>query len=678
VYQQPKRKAERIARREGALRIRQAEMVLARNQEVDNSSESAGEMSDSSQNSSDSADVLHQMNEREEDIDRDHPQGQAAVIDPAAGGQRVAGEIAAGGEEAAGGQDSDEQSSAGDSPGESDSVTNSDNSSDNEENIDAGGNVVEDVHQLGDPHEYVRQQLLEWTLDGGVSMCKVDNLLKRLKVVHPNLPLSYKTLVQTPKTIEVVNCMNGEMWYFGITPHLQRLLSQEYFLSHNNVQIDVNIDSLPIFNNSKTNFIPILGRLVDCQEIFIAGIFCGDGSDPKDLHRFFEDYVQEVCELQSNGLMFENEMYNFKVRNYILDQKARASVKCVKGVRGYFCCEKCTVRGIDFMNRMCLLDHNCELRTDESFNELVAIFMTPKHEHYDDFDNVDEHIIGVSPLFGCEQQLVSKFRLDSMHLVYKGVFLRWLDFIWNGRGNYALSPYQKREISECLGSFRKWCPSDFNRKPFAISSVKMKATELRRILLYDGVVVFKILDNNLYRNYLLLHCGIYILCSPRFHKDLNDEANEFLRSFVNHAEEIFGAEFIVYNVHSLIHLASECLEHGTLDEFGAFPFENCLGWIKARITLRAKPLQQIAKREIERSQQPRKVKPQPRLLQMAHLNDPNEQVAGQQYKKIFIKRALLSINSADSYCEMLDGSIVNVTNIIDSENGPVIVGKKIL
>ena len=42
----------------------------------------------------------------------------------------------------------------------------------------------------------VRQQLLEWTLAGGVSMSKVDDLLKRLKPVHTN-----------------TDCGNGMMWY---------------------------------------------------------------------------------------------------------------------------------------------------------------------------------------------------------------------------------------------------------------------------------------------------------------------------------------------------------------------------------------------------------------------------------------------------------------------------------
>ncbi|KAE8742843.1 hypothetical protein FOCC_FOCC011581 [Frankliniella occidentalis] len=545
----------------------------------------------------------------------------------------------------------------------------------NEEEIIDGPNIEEQQPQQ-DPEQYVYEQIVDWVLAGGVTMTKVEDLLKRLKPVHPNLPLTYKTLLQTPKRLDVVDCGNGSLWYYGITPQLHRVLSNDYFANHNEVAIDINIDSLPIFNKSKTNFIPILGRLVNIPEPFIIGIFCGCGSDPSDMSSFLEKFVDEVNMLKDTGFVFNDRAYPFSIRHYILDQKARASIKCVKGVRGYYCCEKCTVKGIDYMNRMCLLDQNCPLRTDESFIDMATAKMMPNLEHYDDFE-LDEHVIGVSPLLSCEEKLVSKFRLDSMHLVYKGVFLRWFDFLWNTRKDYSLTPEEKREISTIIGSFREYCPCDFNRKPFPITSEKLKATELRRMLLYDGVVAFRNLDQNIYKSFLLLHCAIYILCSPIFHRNLNEEANFFLQTFVTHAEQLFGAEFIVYNVHSLLHLAAECNDHGPLDEFGAFPFENCLGMIKSHITSRVKPLQQIAKREMERIHKTKSApKPKPAVLQMPTVNNPNEQVAGQQFKKILLCGTTVAVKKSDSCCITTDGFVIIVDNIINSENGPILSGKK--
>jgi hypothetical protein len=450
VTQYCKRKADRCAIRESRQRVRNAALILelnhsgSENEELDENCEN--NINDDCGNFSDaSALVDDDVNQELEHMEYEHSQENNIVNDD---------------------EDDNQQEKGNESV--NDNIVNDDLDDDSEEeeleeeeedeNPDAhagvGNNQLCAAVQIENPQQYVLQQLRDWTLAGGVSMRKVDDLLRRLKPVHPQLPLTYKTLLQTPKSIDVVDCVNGSLWYCGIAPQLYRNLSPDYFLSHNDIVIDVNIDSLPIFNKSNTNFIPILGRLVDCVEPFIIGIFCGDGSDPKDMDSFFENYVEEVNNLTSNGFFYEDETFDFQTRNYILDQKARAKVKCVKGVRGYFCCEKCTVRGVDHANRMCLLDHNCPLRTDESFIKLAAALMGPRGEHYDDDDNTDEHVIGLSPLLQCETKLVSKFRLDSMHLVYKGTFLRWFDFLWNGRGDYSLSPVERRDISALIGSFR--------------------------------------------------------------------------------------------------------------------------------------------------------------------------------------------------------------------------------
>ncbi|KAE8745813.1 hypothetical protein FOCC_FOCC007460 [Frankliniella occidentalis] len=68
----------------------------------------------------------------------------------------------------------------------------------NEEDIIDGPNIEEQQPQQ-DPEQYVYEQIVDWVLAGGVTMTKVEDLLKRLKPVHPNLPLTYKTLLQTPK-----------------------------------------------------------------------------------------------------------------------------------------------------------------------------------------------------------------------------------------------------------------------------------------------------------------------------------------------------------------------------------------------------------------------------------------------------------------------------------------------
>lgn len=80
---------------------------------------------------------------------------------------------------------------------------------------------------------------------------------------------------------------------------------------------------------------------------------------------------------------------------------------------------------------------------------------------------------------------------------------------------------------------------------------------------------------------------------------MNDYANILLRTFIKHSATIFEKMFVVYNVHSLCHLAQECNNYGLLESFNAFCYENKLKTIKNNLKSGFKPLKQAAKREIE-------------------------------------------------------------------------------
>lgn len=79
-------------------------------------------------------------------------------------------------------------------------------------------------------------------------------------------------------------------------------------------------------------------------------------------------------------------------------------------------------------------------------------------------------------------------------------------------------------------------------------------------------------------------------------------ANTLLRTFISHSAAIYGQKFVVYNIHSLSHLANECEAHGKLDGFSAFQFENKLQSIKASLKSGYKPLKQVAFRDLEKGQ----------------------------------------------------------------------------
>lgn len=113
-------------------------------------------------------------------------------------------------------------------------------------------------------------------------------------------------------------------------------------------------------------------------------------------------------------------------------------------------------------------------------------------------------------------------------------------------------------------------------------------------------------------------------------------ANELLRTFIIHSETIYGKKFIVYNLHSMSHLAKECAEHGEPDSFSAFPFENRLKSIKESLRSFRKPLEQVAKRDLEQDRVRSVRLPHDGnnvILSQRHI-DPTETMLGIQYKKI--------------------------------------------
>lgn len=151
--------------------------------------------------------------------------------------------------------------------------------------------------------EYVQEVLRQWTRNGGAaSMRKLDELLISLSVVFPNLPKTYKTLLQTPRNIEVSEWEDGSlMWYKSIQKNLDFMNLQEYLRKNGRVVIDVNMDGLPLSKSSPLKFWPIPGYLVGTENMpFIIGIYFGK-KDPNDVNAYLYDFVLELDSLLQEG-----------------------------------------------------------------------------------------------------------------------------------------------------------------------------------------------------------------------------------------------------------------------------------------------------------------------------------------------------------------------------------------
>jgi len=200
--------------------------------------------------------------------------------------------------------------------------------------------------------QYVKIAIEEWAREPGkLSKRKLDDLLAKLHPVFPNLPLSYKTLLQTPG-INLIPVNGGKLWYYkGITFNLNCMDLQKYLARFHEIVTDINIVGLLLHKSSPVRFWPILGRLVKTKnEPFIIALF-KRRVDPS-IEDFIQSFVREVDHLLRDGYTSNNIVYKFSIRHYILDFPARAKVKCCIEHGGYCACEKYEVVGEWIDNRM--------------------------------------------------------------------------------------------------------------------------------------------------------------------------------------------------------------------------------------------------------------------------------------------------------------------------------------
>ncbi len=99
---------------------------------------------------------------------------------------------------------------------------------------------------------------------------------------------------------------------------------------HSHVELQVNIDGLPLYKSSATQFWPILGTLqnIKKEEPVTIGLFCGT-SKPTSLAEYLQEFISEVNEL-AKGFEFEGVMLTLQLSSMVCDAPARAFLKMLK------------------------------------------------------------------------------------------------------------------------------------------------------------------------------------------------------------------------------------------------------------------------------------------------------------------------------------------------------------
>ena len=528
--------------------------------------------------------------------------------------------------------------------------------SDNEPEDD----VVDDVP--------INTKIAQWYFRHNVSHSALSDLLGILRPYHPGLPADSRTLLKTPRVYVLRNLADsGSYYHFGIASGIEAI---DHSVSlPENLRLQFNFDGLPLFKSSACELWPILCMVKDAFiEPFVVGLYCGV-KKPRSLDEYLEEFVGELTELLKGGISCRGRNFVITIDCFVCDAPARAFVKNVKSFSGYHGCDKCTAEGDYIHGRMTFQNSNAALRSDVEFDNLVD----------------DDHHRGVTPLGSLNFGLVTGFVLDYMHLVCLGVMRKLLCYWLRGplhKGSTVasrLSSSVVNSISDRLLSLCKATPREFARKPRSLTELdRWKATEFRAFLLYFGPVVLSdFLPDRVFSHFMLFSASIRILASPHFCSRFNDYARQLLVSFVEQAKVIYGQEFIVYNVHALVHLPADVQRFGPLDAFSAFPFENQLKNLKRLVKKTSQPLPQIIRRVTERRHFSLRstVRPKRNLMVSVEHNggpvpqgyEPAEQFAQLQHNGTF-----LSLLRADNCIATVHHGPMLVKNIL-KVNGEVLL-----
>jgi hypothetical protein len=180
----------------------------------------------------------------------------------------------------------------------------------------------------------LRQNLANWAVMHRVNRNAVSSLLKVLNSDHNELPLDYRSLLETPRNVEVKDLSPGQVIYLSLESAILKVCENLENIP-DTLFIDCNIDGAPLFENSvgHGDMWPILCRIENIDSpVFAVAIYVGPkkpGNFQKFLEPFIDDFLQ-IC----NSIIIKGSPKNLIMQRIILDAPARSSICAHNGHTG--------------------------------------------------------------------------------------------------------------------------------------------------------------------------------------------------------------------------------------------------------------------------------------------------------------------------------------------------------
>ncbi|XP_031781696.1 uncharacterized protein LOC103317583 isoform X1 [Nasonia vitripennis] len=486
----------------------------------------------------------------------------------------------------------------------------------------------------------------------------ITMLLKGLKNILDikELPSDARTLLKTPRSIEIIELASGIYSHYGLEKALHNQLESIDLneIDGNKIFVQFSIDGLPLSKSSDTQLWPILGKIVGVENsnVFVVSAWYGSGK-PSSANGYLEPFIHEYLDLNSN-FVHRNITYLVYFHSLVADTVARNFVCCFPAHNSR--CGRCIETGETINHRRVFLEMDSTLRNDINYRFNLPV----------QYQNV------ISPLEGVEGISITKqVPLDPMHL-FSGVMLKLGLIYYNQYGQGIDASVRQGQLNRTYVQFNEWIPDEFVRGTRTLDQIdKFKCTELRLLLMYMGPVIFvNYITNEQMQNFNALNCAVRILSDSSECIKNNSCAKNLMIYFVQTMIELYGKDSVIYNVHNTIHIWDDFLNFGALNSFSAYPYENHLRTLKRMVVKGSYALSQIMNKINERS-----------FISSATV-DANK-LGKDKFRlvvcsKIVFKNFILSCQIPNNCCLMEDKSIVVIEKIYHHNSEPVVLGRKYL
>ena len=415
------------------------------------------------------------------------------------------------------------------------------------------------------------------------------------KVVTANIEsiIEWQEQVESVDECCVSDICNG-IWY----KNTKSIIEGRFF------SLNINTDGVAVFNSSNRKSLwPILITInklpqrmrFQKKNVLSAGYWLSKENIDFDL--FFKFFIDEMNDLFTNGININGINYKVIICCCCLDSVARAKFLNIKQFNGDYGCTICLQKT---HKQRYLYKDTINIRTYDHFKECNQILnnLPPEKKKLGvsikgvKGNTIMSKCIFFDPMKQCPP--------DSMHAIFLGITKLFVK-IWFDPSNhdkqFYIQPNQRLLINKKLASLQTY--SECGRHPRPITEFKTwKANEyFNWLFLYSKYCLNdSVLNPAHYRHFLK-----FIEIMESLHSDCItytelDNAEKNVKDFVKNFQRLYGNDYMVYNVHLLLHIVDAVRKFGPLQNFSLFVYENYNGVLGNFLKGPNGPLIQLVKR----------------------------------------------------------------------------------